>query len=521
MRLGIVEVSICVLLASATHAGAAAIPAASCSASHVQAALNQASAGDTVHIPAGTCTWTSQVSWSAPPNVTVLGAGSLSTVGGGDNTIIVDNYTGSPTFLLNISTSTTGTFRLAGLTFRQGTGVVKESAVLTIGGGSQLVRIDHSHFDFPGGGSNSKLIRFVGALAGTVDSNIFDVGAQGNYVFFQGSGNGDAAWAQPTGAGSAGYVFIENNDWRSRSRFGGMTDCNTGAKFVVRYNRIQSAGVGQTHPTGGQGRGRGCRAHEIYGNTVTSASWYSASSSEPPFAFSYMTSGTLLVWGNSYGSQLFKNFLYLNSTRKDNGTYGQSATPNGWGYCGTQFNGTGSNWDGNTNASSGYPCLDNPGRGQGDLISGDFPNARNQATGSIAWPNQALEPVYEWLNTGSVHSGWGGSAYSNQASTRLAQNRDYYLATNSFNGTSGVGVGPRGSRPNVCTQGVAYWSTDQGGNWHTANSSSNDGTLDVCTGTNVWTNSVYTPYSYPHPLTQGLPAQELPAAPTGLRVVTP
>ena len=70
-------------------------------------------------------------------------------------------------------------------------------------------------------------------------------------------------------------------------------------------------------------------------------------------------------------------FIIFNVTRKNNDTYNQQPTPNGWGYGGTEFNRTGSNWDGGTalgtDTVKGYPCLDMPGRGQGDLLTGLFP----------------------------------------------------------------------------------------------------------------------------------------------------
>jgi hypothetical protein len=518
---------VALLFSASASVNAATITAASCNASAVQSAMNQASAGDTVAIPAGTCSWTSTVSWNAPANVTLRGAGNLTVQGGGDATVIVDNYGGgSP--ILDLNTSS-GTFRMAGITFRGGSGAIKEVAMVAVSGGAQI-RIDHVHFDmwsYGSAGSNSKMIRFVGDVAGVVDSSIFDIWKQANYLFFQ--GGHDAPWAAPSNHGGSNFLFVEDNTIRTKESdtnwfHPGFTDCNDGGRFVIRFNSFQTSGVGQTHPTGGAGRGRGCRSHEIYMNTVSSAPTYSPSQDQPPFAFSWISSGTALVWGNNFGTSQFKTFLALNSMRKDNSTYSQSATPNGWGYCGTEFTGTRSNWDGNTNATTGYPCLDQPGRGQGDLISGDFPNAVNTRTGTIAWPNQTLEPVYEWGNTGTTAPGWGdGGLFDNQSKGRLVQNRDYYLYTASFNGTSGVGVGARASRPATCTKGVAYWSTDQGGNWNTKNSSANDGALDVCTATNTWTNGNYVPYVYPHPLTgndvsgSSAPPPAL-TAPTNLRI---
>jgi hypothetical protein len=50
-----------VFLFLAASAGAATIPATSCSDAHVQSAINTAAAGDTVTVPAGNCTWTTTV----------------------------------------------------------------------------------------------------------------------------------------------------------------------------------------------------------------------------------------------------------------------------------------------------------------------------------------------------------------------------------------------------------------------------------------------------------------------------
>ncbi len=499
-------------------AEAATITAASCDPGDVQAAVDAAVAGDTVVLPAGTCSWTTSVSWTAPADVALLGAGDLTTLGGGDATVIVDDVpSGSP--LLEIETSAEGTFRLAGITVRGGSGSIKEGGMIRIGGSSAQVRLDHTHFDKTTYATENtgKLMVLGGTIAGVVDHNLFDPGpALGWIHIVNGGATGDEVWAAPTDFGGGNFIFLEDNQLSGVVNPGlspptylaTLTDCHTGGRWVGRYNTIIAAGVGQTHPTGHAGHDRGCRAHEIYGNTVTSP--YDPATEQPNFAFEYNNSGPALAWGNSVDG-VYKNIFYFNAIRKDDGTYSQTATPDGWGYCGTEFNGAGSAWDGNTDGASGYPCLDQPGRGRGDLLAGDFPNQVNTATGTIAWPNQALEPIYEWLNVGTFVSGWGGAYASNQAPTRVAENRDYYLHTPSFDGTVGVGSGPRANRPATCTAGVAYWSVDEGGNWNTANATPNDGTLDLCTGTNVWTDSAYTPHTYPHPLVGGAPPEPNPS----------
>ncbi len=147
-----------------------------------------------------------------------------------------------------------------------------------------------------------------------------------------------------------------------------------------------------------------------------------------------------------------------------------------------------------------YPCLDQTGRGMGNLFQNVNPVLA--ATGLAGAASQAIDPVYDWLNT---HNGganyWGTISASPQ---RVQANRDYYAYTTSFNGTSGTGSGLLSARPSSCTPLVAYWATDTN-------------TLYQCTSTDTWSEH-YTPYTYPHPLTQtsGTP----PVAPLGVTVTS-
>ncbi|MGO8817315.1 MAG: hypothetical protein ACLQVG_21935, partial [Terriglobia bacterium] len=88
-------------------------PAASCSTSDVQTAINSAAEGDTVTIPAGTCTWTAGVT-IAGKGITVAGAGSgrivaysaLSSaysIGSGSKSIAITGF--SPGFTSSVFTT--------------------------------------------------------------------------------------------------------------------------------------------------------------------------------------------------------------------------------------------------------------------------------------------------------------------------------------------------------------------------------------------------------------------------------
>lgn len=505
--------------------------------------------------------------------------------------MIIDDYASSSS-LFSITTNRSGTFRLGALTIQGGTGSLKEGGIITIGGYSSQVRIDHIHINDTTYTTEiaPKFLQVIHGVYGVLDHLKLEAKRQDVINFslsaLGGTENsGHQAFKNATDFGGPSFVFLEDSTYIGRETSGNylgtLTDCDGGGKFVARYNTLIGAGGPSNHPTSGTS-GRGCRAFEVYGNTSTAGPDFDPVADNPPAFFVWSSSGAIVVWGNS-ATAVNKEFIYLTVMRPSDQTYVQTPTPNGWGYCqgtlttgtvnvasdgvsvtktaGTNFNtswvtdtmisitgascssrsadGTGpgpntcrvssvtdtshltlanstggaltgstytvgSSWDGNTDLT-GYPCLDQPGRGQSELLSGSMPSIVNTERGNIiAWPNQALEPLREWSNTFTAVPGWGNNddhhVSLGNGSSVLVENRDYYKETASFNGTVGVGVGVRASRPATCTTGVAYWSTDQGGNWHTTNGTANDGTLDVCTATNTWTNAVYTPYTYPHPL---------------------
>jgi hypothetical protein len=505
-----------ILLTVPFGAAAQTINAASCSASDVQAAFRSVTAATTiVNIPAGTCHWsTAQVKLTIPAGsstLSILGAGSLTTTGGGDQTVIVDDYSNSNPLLLVTTNSTPASFfRLAGITFQggsTGTGNDKWAGIVMIGGSSQNIRVDHFHGSTAtySPASGSAALEYVGCTSGVTDHSIFDapVGSVNNAVHQYNGGScngdtlgvGDQSWTQPTGLGSANFMFVEDSVFNN----GAGNDCTDGGRFVYRHNAFNMTGppgyppAVQTHPTG-VARLRGCRAYEIYANTFT------AQPSNFMFSAVWLSSGTGVVWGNTIpsssagGGTGVSNFIYGRVNRSNNNPYVQQPTPTGWGYCGTAFSGSGSCWDQNAVAATGYACIDQIGRGAGDLLVNDFPTVTNNRTGTCTWPNQALEPVYEWANAYSPVPSNPSHIWT-QAEAPALINRDYYLGTAdsgspiTFTGATGVGAGLLSARPGTCTALVAYWATDTN-------------TLYQCSSTNTWT-VYYTPYTYPHPLTQG------------------
>jgi hypothetical protein len=547
-------------ISSGTH-----LTAASASSSDLQACLSIATSSTTlISIPAGTSTWTSALSFSQPSgstSLTIQGATTMSCTGTAgssgyactptNNTIIIDSVPSSGP-ILNIGVASgTNLMRLANITVEggnPGSGNDKFNGIIQFNGTSTNVRVDDSHFDvttYTSGGGSSTL-QFQGCLYGVVDHNVFDQGAGVNNAvraYNSGScsgdtlGVGDNVWTQAADFGGSSFLFMEGNVFNG----GASDDCTLGGKFVARYNMYHAetpAPTIQTHPTGGAGRERGCRAQEDYQNYMS------------PVSGNYVDTG---IWGSSGPMRIFGNtttsssagggtgydaFIKIIEMRQNNNTYSQGVPPAGWGYCGTNsgLSGDGSNWDG-AQTSSGSPCMDAPvTSGPGDKLTGGFTfdgsgsnNVTNSATGctsssTCAWPRQANEHLYEWLDNFSPTPSNPTTFFANQYLGMMA-NSDYYLdcragtqsGCTSFNGTVGVGNGILSAAPATCTQGVGYWATDQG-NWNNSGSGG-QGELFICGSSNNWVFN-YEPYPYPHPLISGSSPAATPSCTPGAGTYT-
>lgn len=588
-----------------------AILASDGSVADVQAKMNLATAGDVVTLPAGTFEWSSGVTWTAPANVTLKGAGTSDT-GGGDQSVIVDNLAANSP-LIDITIGATGIFRFTGITVRGGTGVVKdeEGVVRFLGPASSVgqIRVDHCTFDQHSYSSpGSQHMPVFANLKGVVDKCVIKLfGNGGAYVYRSGaSGNGNEVWAADTGFGTDDFIFFEDNvisggaatidanAFPSR-----IWDTTGGGKSVLRFNTLYFCSGGEIHATGHAGNDRSGRATETYGNLYAKIANQDATG-RTPRAMVDAQGGTALLWGNTANADAIQSFILFSTVRRNSATYAQSPTPTGWGYVGptplatgtvnvtgtavtlasgdnfdtgwpagtmihivgmtaegvggqepadgpgatiasvgstsslTLANGghtgspltgatytIGSAWDGNTDAY-GYPALDQTGRGRGDLLTGNHPTKVNSTTGTIAWPNQALEPVYIWNNSGTPTV----VPYSNGSPNLVVADRDYYeqasgiqtSPTSPFDGTSGTGWGTLANRPITCTPGVAYFATDQGvwnrsvSNPYGVQMNGACGKLYRCVTANVW-EEYYEPYTYPHPLriiSEVPPEQNLP-----------
>ena len=418
-------------LATAAHAGD--INAASCSHTAVQAAINSASNGDRVLVPAGSCTWTTTVTISNK-GITLQGAGV-------NQTNITDQ--GSSGNALLISGASHANFvTLTGFTFIKGTDHVR--GILEISGTQAEIGFRFHHLRLLSATSGSRGISVIG-LYGLIDHVTFDVTAstgsiQSISVFGSptGSDGGFSPWTRPLSFGTDNAVYIEDNTFNYGSRDEDCVDAYAGARLVIRHNAFNNAHIG-FHGTDSGGM-RSPVSAEVYSNIF-------ANNTSSAYRAGTIRGGTSVWYNNSYGgshgqwqgitilyyracpdmwlgdwktcdgtnwrigstvltdpasrvSSTSGSVSFCSGNRELICTSNTTCAAAGAGTCTTFFDGSG---------TAGYPCRDQPGRG----------------------PGQALAPIYAWGNTGGVRlvTYDGKTSCGVGLGNYLQEGRDYYNDT--------------------------------------------------------------------------------------------
>jgi hypothetical protein len=423
-----------------------------------------------VLVPAGNCTWSSQVSVPNTKGITIQGAGI-------DVTTITDDFTGDAVLRINIAGGNSLS-RVTGFSW-DGSDISKSDlgVVRFKGDGLNSFRMDNNKFfnylphAFTVNTSTGE------ATSGLADHNIFNDSGNNvqSYVVIgpmvrsgeetDPDTNFNKPFSRPIGKGTADNVFIEDNTFNYTTQLDHAGTTQGGQRLVFRFNTLN--GIDYNNHGADSAATRGAINIEVYGNTGDNTSGGFLRTG-------ILRSGVVTMFNNAYTGN-YGNLVVA--------TYRSCVNSNAiWG---GQCDGTNS-WDQNTGGSEGWRCVDQVGSfldgGQG--------------------ANFSTVPAYFWNNT--VDGTRKDAVVINappfdcaRLLLHLIEDRDFYNENPSFDGTSGIGVGPIASRPSTCTPEVGYWATDEG-EWNSEQAGA-DGRLYKCTATDTWT-LYYTPYTYPHPL---------------------
>ena len=336
---------------------AATINATSCSQANVQAAVNSANEGDTVIIPAGSCTWTTGIAINNK-------ALTLSGSGKGVTKLTDGTTTNDP--MISIVSVEGKPVRIKDITFQ----ALHSPAAIKIRGTTKTWRVDHCEFLVTTGSYREIGVEADTPTYGVIDNcYFFNVG--NHHVGDAGISTGDTLWQQPLSLGTANAMFIEDCEFVvTLGNQKNIMDSNNGSRYVFRHNTVHNGRI-EAHSECYNGK-RGTFSVEAYDNTFTS----DLASGLWNFTAFSLRGGTAVVYNNAlYGKWTYKTIFIDNTRTCDSGVCtGQ--------WLNDTCDGTGP-YDGNLPGGNGYPCRDQIGRSTDTGRSG----------------TQSLEPMYEWNNT--------------------------------------------------------------------------------------------------------------------------
>ena len=413
----------------------------------VQYAINQAQPGDIVRVPAGFATWGYRLIINKP--LRLLGAGM-------GNTRILNAY---------VSTNTSADSPYSGLIYYN-PGVPDASHIFELSGfeldmdakaavlfathgfnvGNEVarnVRVHHNKVKNTTGASNAGgMFRFHRHYVACVDSNIGEsVGVLGSNF-----GGNYRTWTYLTFDPGSGEAVCFEDNVISGDLWYLVGSTGAGARTYVRYNTAHSLTTryvgffdihgNQTPPyTNHAGLGS-----EIYENV-----WHAGAAS-----------------GGRFGDfRAGRNMVFNNRILKDGSAFQSGPSIR-------------EEYNDSTTVDPKY-----------NLISGQ----PQHISDTYVWNNLLNSTRKNPYVTGSLDYADPNSAYYYEpfAYKGVVPREDvhFWKQVDSFNGSTGMGVGLRSARPTSCTlEGAGYWATDEGRlyRWKSG----------------AW-ELYYTPYTYPHP----------------------
>ncbi len=253
------------------------LTAASCSLADVSTAYSAASVGDTLVIPAGSCTWTLEL--PVGKALTIIGAGS----GAGGTKLTASGAMTNGFFHVTGFTSS-NLVRISGFYFEL-TNLTSHRAIKISNVSLAHLRIDNNKFT-----NGYEQIEWAGSK-GAIDHNDFYNPMKAINFTAGTEAQANASWDSMT-AGTEDALFVEDNRFIDDSNFMGAWSQErigtyNGGKLVVRYNHFDSydfplsttvdpimthgsaaGGVADAYWQQGTGARRGQSVVEIYNNVM-------------------------------------------------------------------------------------------------------------------------------------------------------------------------------------------------------------------------------------------------------------
>ena len=368
-RLNYLSLAIAMALLRGSSSFGATVFAVDCSRDAVQAAIDAAESGDTVVIPTGSATWAEPVKVLVPKQLTIQGAGQESTVI--TWACPVQQWTYAP-FWYVVGKEESVRFTQLGF-------VAYSNALfgcIAIIGDNAGIRIDHCKFTIANLAGNTRGIYIgSGGARGVIDHCYFyapeKTTAAGITCFGQTNN-----WHRPHTYGTTNALYVEDCVFDFVHANDSALDGYQGVHYVFRRNEVTNAML--SHHGTDSGSLRSTRSYEVYDNT-----FYTTNSLARVF---FSRGGSGVLFNNTAVGPYGRGVVYY-YYRADWKYTNQVAS---WGMV------TGTNHlDGNFD-STGYPALDQPGRGSfPDNSSWPDVNAVSYATNDY----QTLEGAYQWGNT--------------------------------------------------------------------------------------------------------------------------
>lgn len=384
---------------------AATNTAASTTSAAVQAAIDASSDGDTVNIPSGTSTWTTNVTIEAK-GLRIFGAGTNSTK------IVDNNSTGVNLFdFRHLHTGMIG--RLSSLTISGGANAYSAVQFAALTGNTPIFRADHLSIT-----NLQKRGISTSEMQGLVDHCYFICPTAGTGVSPDGQPDFSSnQWAKAMSIGTTNCVVVEDCvfGWLT-SIANGVIDMYSGNACTFRQNIVTNGNIG-AHGTDSGGSARSITWFDAYSNSI-----YCSIDGVYPFSF---RGGSVQIHGNQVillaGGTHPQVFCVWNQYRNTGINVYQPVCCNPFGpVSGTNV------WDGNTD-QYGYPAMDQLGR-----IGPTTYGATNTT--------QVLSPCYVWNNLydGTNNNGCalgndidntGQYAYIPRPGREVQKNRDWFEGT--------------------------------------------------------------------------------------------